>query len=316
MRAQRFTVTRLGSERGIALITTLLVMMLMSALLVGFTTVVMSDQRYRLIDRDRVRSFYAAHSGLEKLNVDLANLFLANVAPTAAQIAALKDDPPSIAGRDVPRHAAKPPMASSSSPRRRRRRISTGPYQGLVALKKIYRLDATARTADGGETHLMRKVETVTIPVFQFGMFSDVDLSFHAGANFNFGGRVHSNRDLYLAQGGGATLTLPERVTAVRDVIRKTLANGQSIATTAHTSTVSLATAPGAFRNLLDTEGSVTERRGQRGQQLVADDFAEHLQRLHPQHGHRRAASRPAAVDDGRRQYRPDQRGPPRTRTR
>ena len=72
----------------------------------------------------------------------------------------------------------------------------------------------------------MRKVETVTIPVFQFGVFSDIDLSFHAGANFNFGGRVHSNRDLYLAQGGGATLTLPERVTAVRDVIRKTLANG------------------------------------------------------------------------------------------
>ena len=232
MRAQGFTVTRLGSERGIALITTLLVMMLMSALLVGFTTVVMSDQRYRLIDRDRVRSFYAAHSGLEKLNVDLANLFLANVAPTAAQIDALKDNPPSIPDvtflddgrRGVRRHAR--------VHRRRRRPISTGPYQGLVALKKIYRLDATARTADGGETHLMRKVETVTIPVFQFGMFSDVDLSFHAGANFNFGGRVHSNRDLYLAQGGGATLTLPERVTAVRDVIRKTLANGNSITTT------------------------------------------------------------------------------------
>ena len=96
MRAQGFTVTRLGSERGIALITTLLVMMLMSALLVGFTTVVMSDQRYRLIDRDRVRSFYAAHSGLEKLNVDLGNLFLNNVAPTAAQLDALKDNPPVI----------------------------------------------------------------------------------------------------------------------------------------------------------------------------------------------------------------------------
>jgi hypothetical protein len=260
MRAQGLTDTRLGSERGIALITTLLVMMLMSALLVGFTTVVMSDQRYRLIDRDRVRSFYAAHSGLEKLNVDLSNLFLVNVAPTAAQLDALKDNPPGIPDVtfvDTGDAAYGVKLESTPAPSP----ISTGPYQGLVALKKIYRLDATARTADGGETHLMRRVETVTIPVFQFGVFSDIDLSFHAGANFNFGGRVHSNRDLYLAQ-QGSTLTLPERVTAVRDVIRKTLANGNLISVTGHTGTVSLATAPGAFRNLLDSEGSVQNGAG------------------------------------------------------
>jgi hypothetical protein len=265
MRAQE--TTRFGSERGIALITTLLVMMLMSALLIGFTTVVMSDQKYRLIDRDRVRSFYAAHSGLEKLNTDLSNLFLNNVAPTAAQIAALKDNPPTIqdvefidSGEAAYGVTLQPPPLGCTDPCSTT--ISSGPYAGLIALKKIYRLDSTARTLDGGETHLMRKVETVTIPVFQFGVFSDVDLSFHAGANFNFGGRVHSNRDLFLAQGGGATLTLPERVTAVRDVIRKKLANGQDITITGHTSTVSLATAPNAFRSLLDTEGSVNDGAG------------------------------------------------------
>ena len=52
-----------SNERGIAMITTLLVLMLMSALLVGFTTVVMSDQRYRFIDRDRGQAFYAASGG-------------------------------------------------------------------------------------------------------------------------------------------------------------------------------------------------------------------------------------------------------------
>ena len=41
----------------------LLVLMLMSALLVGFTAVVMSDQRYRFIDRDRGQAFYAASGG-------------------------------------------------------------------------------------------------------------------------------------------------------------------------------------------------------------------------------------------------------------
>ena len=80
---------RNNNERGIAMITTLLVLMLISALLVGFTTVVMSDQRYRFIDRDRGRAFYAASAGVEKLTADLGNLFLAFVAPTAAQVTAL-----------------------------------------------------------------------------------------------------------------------------------------------------------------------------------------------------------------------------------
>ena len=71
--AQRSIVTQAAGERGVALITTLLIMMLMSALLIGFTTMVMSDQRYRLIDRDRSSAFYGAESGIEKLTSDLGN---------------------------------------------------------------------------------------------------------------------------------------------------------------------------------------------------------------------------------------------------
>ena len=62
---------RYQTERGIAMITTLLVLMLISALLVGFTTVVMSDQRYRFIDRDRGQAFYGSMGGVEKLTADL-----------------------------------------------------------------------------------------------------------------------------------------------------------------------------------------------------------------------------------------------------
>src|SRR3954468_24647545 len=87
-------------EHGIAMLTTLMVLMLMSALLVGFTTVVMSDQRYRFIDRDRGQAFYAASAGVEKLTADLGNLFLTNVAPTTAQVTALTDaaNKPNITG--------------------------------------------------------------------------------------------------------------------------------------------------------------------------------------------------------------------------
>ena len=49
--------------------------------------------------------------------------------------------------------------------------------------------------------HLIRTIQAVAIPVFQFGMFSESDLSFFAGANFTFGGRVHTNGNLWLAAG-------------------------------------------------------------------------------------------------------------------
>jgi len=80
---------RTHDEQGIAMITVMLILMLMSALLVGFTTVVMSDQRYRFIDRDRGQAFYAASAGIEKLTADIGNLFNEYVAPTAAQVTAL-----------------------------------------------------------------------------------------------------------------------------------------------------------------------------------------------------------------------------------
>ena len=245
-----------GNERGIALITTMLIMMLMSALMIGLTTAVTSDQRYRYIDRDRAKAFYGAQSGLEKLTAELADLFFVNVAPTTAQIAALSTELPTIPDVTFVTSGAGAygvTLKGSSSGQ-----ISSGPYQGLIALKKIYELDSSVRTTDGGEAHLNRKMETVAIPVFQFGMFSDVDLSFHAGPNFNFGGRIHTNGNLFLAEGDGATLTLPEKVTAVKEIIRKQLVNGVNIPVSNHEGIVKVATAPGSYRNLLDTEGSLT----------------------------------------------------------
>jgi hypothetical protein len=249
---------RTSNERGIAMISTLLVMMLVSALLIGFTAMVTSDQRFRFIDRDRTQSFYAASAGLEKLTADLGNLFFVYVAPTPAQITALTTTPPTIPAASFTKmdgssgyQIASQNLGSTT--------ISTGPYQGLYALITKYTMDVTARTTTGGETHLQRETETVAIPVFQFGIFSDVDLSFFAGPNFNFGGRVHTNGNLFLAEGNGATLTLADKVTAVKEIVRQRLQNGVSIDAQPHTGVVNMATAPAAFRALARTEGSVVD---------------------------------------------------------
>ena len=291
------------TERGIAMITTLLVMMLISALLVGFTTVVMSDQRYRFIDKDRSQAFYGAAAGVEKLTADLGTLFLQNVAPTNAQIAALTatSAQPVISGVTYTAISAPSPLPASEvstidcytggTPSVNRapvtvgangytitfcantannnpttlaesKTITQGTFAGLYALKSPYQLDVTAKTTTGGEAHLVRLMETVSIPVFQFGIFSDVDQSFHSGDNFSFGGRVHTNGNLYLSVNNGNTLTMSDKVTAYKDVIREVLPNGNTIAATNHQGTVSIIKGNGGYRSLLETEGSLVAGPG------------------------------------------------------
>ena len=246
-------------ERGIALITSMLIMLLMSALMISFAAALRSDQRYRAIDRDRGESFYAAHAGLEKLNAELAQLFFQNVAPSEADVAALAQAPPEIDKvtfiEDGSGAYGVTYLGEASG------QITTGPYEGLIALKRTYDLKSGVRTVSGGSAQLRRKVETVAIPVFQFGMFSEVDLSFSAADDFDFGGRVHTNGNLYLAQGGGSgsTLWLRDRVTALGQIVRKRLSNGESITASGSTRIVKAARAPNSFRNLLETEGSVVD---------------------------------------------------------
>ncbi len=286
---------RQSNERGIAMITTLLVLMLISALLVGFTTVVMSDQRYRFIDRDRGQAFYAASGAMEKLTADLGNLFFGFLSPSNSQVTYLTASRPTITGVTFTAASAPTPLAASelsafhcASPKSTQTvgsagytimfcadaslnptygdvaaTIKTGAFEGLMAQKTPYQLDVTARTSTGGEVHLVRTIEAVSIPVFQFGMFSDVDLAFFAGPNFGFGGRVHTNGNLFLAQGTGATLTLSDKVTAVKEVIRQRLENNALITDNpAHDGIVNMAKAPGSYVALAANQGSLVDGLG------------------------------------------------------
>lgn len=99
----------------------------------------------------------------------------------------------------------------------------------------------------------------MAIPVFQFGIFSDTDLSFFAGPNFDFGGRVHTNGNLWLSEGDGATLTMRDKITAVGQVIRTNLENGWPV-TTSYNGAVSITQNPGSgpFVALAQNQGSTT----------------------------------------------------------
>ena len=250
------------SESGIALVASLLILVLLSGLLVGFILSVSSDQGLIGIDRDQNRAFYGSLAGLEQLTADLGTLFNVNYAPSTTQITALTTRVPTISGISFVSpgggsgYQIEYPVDGRGRPRADTRTIPSGPYEGLVGLITPYTMTSTAHSLTGSEVRMRRTLQTVAVPVFQFGIFSDTDLSFHAGPNFNFGGRVHSNGHLFLAEGNGSTLTMSNRVTAVGEVIRANLINGWPTSTN-YTGQIDVTTAPGAYRALTSSEGSL-----------------------------------------------------------
>ncbi len=267
-------------ERGMALVTVILVTMLCSALMVGFVSAIVSDQRSSGLDRDQTQAYAVAHAGLEKLTSDLTSLFRTDFSPSSGQIGGVTAvaNRPAIAGFQytapeggsgytitfIPDTAAgnvgnpAPESPNGSA-------ISAGPYQGFMGLITPYTLTVTARSNGGAEVRLRRDLQTVAIPVFQFGMFSETDLSFHAGDDFNFGGRVHTNGNLYLAQGDGSTLTFGDRITAVGEIVRTHLPNDLPV-TTGYNGTIIVPTViktpTNSTRALARTEGSLTGASG------------------------------------------------------
>ena len=90
---------RHNRESGMALVSALLIMMLLSALLVGFFALIVADQEATGVTRDQTQAYAAAHAGLENLTADLGGMFVGgNYSPTAAQISALTAAPPTLPG--------------------------------------------------------------------------------------------------------------------------------------------------------------------------------------------------------------------------
>ena len=202
-------------ERGSALLSTLLIMMLMSAMLVGFLAVVMADQRAGLSNRDQTTAYAAAHAGLEQLTADLGEMFATSFRPTSAQVNGLVASPPDLGagvtyatpgggngtGYRISFDDANNDGFPDTEPTARD--IQSGPYFGLKGIVTPYRIEVTAATGTRGEVRMRREMQTVLIPAFQFGIYSENDLSFFAGPDFDFGGRVHTNSNLFLAEGNG-----------------------------------------------------------------------------------------------------------------
>ena len=107
--------------------------------------------------------------------------------------------------------------------------ISSGANQGLYAEIVPMTMQVIATRPAGASVNITRKVEVALIPVFQFGVFCGYDCSYFPGPNFSFGGRVHTNQNLFLASGGD--LVFNDKVQAFKQIITDQLENGHPTST-------------------------------------------------------------------------------------
>ncbi len=255
MKTNLFSRSRHASDRGVALISVLLLLTLLSAMAVALVYKVNHEQHLQGADSGNTMAYYGAEAGMEKMMADLSLLYAQKAAPTNCDITALQATPPPQAavGSSYPEYIFNvPPPAGGgcAPPASRVQTISSGANAGLQAQIVPLGLQVTADSKAGDEARLIRNVEVAEIPVFQFGVFSQSDLSYFPGPNFDFAGRVQTNGNLFLSEGGGSTLTFHSPIRAAGDVVRDQLANGAGT------------TGPGTHRKRFSSHRTERLRRG------------------------------------------------------
>jgi Tfp pilus assembly protein PilX len=218
-----------GRSRGFTLIASLLVLVLLSAIAVSLLFMVHGAGQSGNNDLETNRAYYGAESGMELLTANLAALYQQSQSPTPAQLTNLTTTPPDstmINGMNYQENITWTPDANGN-PAATVSVISSGNNAGLSAEIIPLTLKVAATRPGGASVNMTRGVEVALIPVFQFGVFSDSDLSYFAGPPFAFQGRVHTNGNLFLAANSGP-LIIDAKTTAVGQIIRDRLANNYS----------------------------------------------------------------------------------------
>jgi hypothetical protein len=215
-------------SQGFTLIASLLLLALLSAVAVGLIYMVNGSGRIGGSDMEANTAYYGAESGMEKLTANLATLYQSKLSPTQADLdtmaASSVPTAAEVGGMTYQETARWSQTDTNGNPVTTTTVIGSGPNQGLTAEIIPITLQVSAIRPTGASVNMTRGVQVALIPVFQFGVFSDSDLSYFPGPPFRFAGRVHTNSNLFLAADSGP-LYLGSKVTAVGEIIRDRLAN-------------------------------------------------------------------------------------------
>lgn len=191
----KYIYSKTKSEQGAALVIVILVMLL----LMGFVAIVLSRVNSETVitanDSAENRSLNAAQALVESNSRDFASLFQRKLSPSTNDIDAIRNA--TVEGFDDYDFSHKFITQKKTS---ESIQIPDGDYQGLFSVRDEWEIDVTAKDKKTGvESRIKRSFNNDRIPLFQFGMFYEDDLELNRPPLFTFGGRVHTNANLFIS---------------------------------------------------------------------------------------------------------------------
>lgn len=210
------------SENGSAIVIALLILTLLTAFVALAVTRTTSETVAASNDAAESRAFSAAQGSLEIMTRNFDKIFEEKLSPAPTDLTHVESLKPP--GFDENYDFVQAIMQTKAT----ETVVMSGQLlQGLNALRDEWQIDTTATDKSTGvQVALQRKFYNNRVPIFQFGIFYDDDLEFHPGPRFDFGGRVHSNANLFLMAQTG--LYFSSRVSAVGQIFADVARNGHS----------------------------------------------------------------------------------------
>ena len=217
---KHYSMQERAGERGTAMLIAVLIMALLSVFVAAAISRVTTDATIVGNDAAEQRDFYAAQASLETMTRNFNKIYDLKLTPTASDIAAVQAAiPPGFTNYDFSKQTVTQTSASASVV------LTGGPFVGLNSLQDRWTMQTTVTNLTlGTSEQLTRTFLNNRIPIFQFGMFYNHDLEIAPGATFNFGGRVHTNANLYMR--GGGTVQFSSKVTAAGEIVVDVARNG------------------------------------------------------------------------------------------
>jgi hypothetical protein len=240
-----------GNENGSAIVIALLILTLLTAFVALAVTRTTSETIATSNDAAESRAFSAAQGSLEIMTRNFDKIFEEKLSPAPADLTHVESLlPPGFdTNYDFQQHIVQTKATQTVV-------MSGQLLQGLNALRDEWQVETTATDKSNGvQVALRRQFYNNRVPIFQFGIFYDDDLEFHPGPRFDFGGRVHSNGNLFLTAGTG--LYFSSRVSAVGQVLTDVGRNGRPWSTWGEN--VFIKNGSGTYVKLTHAMGSVVQ---------------------------------------------------------
>lgn len=224
-------------ERGAALTMAMIIMALIGVVSIAVLSVVTNEARIAGSDMRRMKTFYAASAGLEKMTNDFSGVFQRTSKPTQDDMDSIAAKPPkelidtegfTFKQTLVRNTALLQAMKDEHGGKSPTTTIPNGPFSGMFASVEPFHLTSVAtHAATKTQVRLERDVNNYMVPLFQFATFSDKDLEFWPEPPMTFNGRIHANGNIYF----GGDITFLDRVTTAGEAVRNLLRNKASNST-------------------------------------------------------------------------------------